>query len=69
MLIVTEVGKEHEIADELLKINGVLKTSVVYGEFDVVAEISCPDLKSLDQTITKLRKNASVIRTSTLISS
>jgi DNA-binding Lrp family transcriptional regulator len=69
VLIVTDVGKEHDIADELLKINGVVRTNVVYGEFDVIAEINCPDLKSLDQTVTKLRKNATVIRTSTLISS
>jgi DNA-binding Lrp family transcriptional regulator len=69
VLMVTDVGKEHDIADELLKINGVVKTAVVYGEFDVIAEINCSDLKSLDQTVTKLRKNSSVIRTSTLISS
>ena len=69
VLIVTDVGKEHDIADGLLKINGIVKTNVVYGEFDVIAEINCSDLKSIDQTITKLRKNSSVIRTSTLISS
>lgn len=68
VLIVTEVGKEHEVVEELLKIEGVAEAQTVYGEFDILCKVECKDLKSLDGTITKVRKIQSVIRTMTLIS-
>ena len=68
VLVVTEVGKEHEVVKELLNINGVTIAQTVYGEFDVVCKIECGNLKSLDESITKIRKIQSIIRTMTLIS-
>ena len=68
VLIVTEVGKEHEIIEELLKINGVTVAQTVYGEFDVVSKVESGNLKTLDESITKIRKIQSIIRTMTLIS-
>ncbi len=68
VLIVTEVGKEHEIIEELLKINGVTVAQTVYGEFDVVCKVEANTLKTLDESITKIRKIQSIIRTMTLIS-
>lgn len=68
VLVVTEVGKEHEVVKELLKINGVTIAQTVYGEFDVICKIECDNLKSLDESITKIRKIQSIIRTMTLIS-
>ena len=68
VLVVTEVGKEHEAVEELLKIGGVVEAQTVYGEFDILCKVECNDLKSLDAAITSIRKILSVIRTMTLIS-
>lgn len=69
VLFITEVGKEYEIIQELKKIKGVTETKAVYGEFDIVTRIEGTDLRSLDESVTKLRGIPSVIRTVTLISS
>lgn len=68
VMIVTEVGKEHEVVEEILKIEGVIEAQTVYGEFDIMCKAECNDLKTLDSTITKVRKIPRVIRTMTLIS-
>jgi len=68
VLVVTDVGKEHEVVDELMKIEGVAEAQTVYGEFDILCKVECNDLKSLDSAITKVRKIRNVIRTMTLIS-
>ena len=68
VLIVTDVGKEHEVIDELMKIEGVAEAQTVYGEFDILCKVESGDLKSLDSAITKVRKIQNVIRTMTLIS-
>jgi len=68
VLVVTEVGKEHDVVQELFKVDGVVEAQTVYGEFDILCKVDCKDLKSLDSAITKVRKIQSVIRTMTLIS-
>ncbi len=68
VLVVTEVGKEHEIVQELLRIEGVSIAQTVYGEFDVITKVDCDNLKDLDAAITKIRKINGIIRTMTLIS-
>lgn len=68
VLVVTEVGKENEIASALGQIKGVTEAKTVYGEFDVVARIEAQNLKEVDEIITSLRKIPGIIRTVTLIS-
>ncbi len=68
VLVVTEVGTEHKVVEELQSINGVTFAQTVYGEFDVICKIECDYLKNLDGSITKIRKIKSIIRTMTLIS-
>jgi len=68
VLVVTEVGKEHEVVQELLKIEGVTVAQTVYGEFDVITKVESDNLKDLDAAITKIRKIGGIIRTMTLIS-
>jgi len=68
VLVVTEVGKEHEVVRELLKIEGVTIAQTVYGEFDAITKVECDNLKDLDEAITKIRKINGIIRTMTLIS-
>lgn len=69
ILLVTEVGKEHEILDTLKQIEDVSEVRVVYGEFDVVCKMTPKSLRQLDEIVTKIRKTSSIIRTVTLISS
>ena len=68
VLVVTKVGTEHNIVEELNSINGVSFAQTVYGEFDIICKVECDQLKNLDESITKIRKISSIIRTSTLIS-
>ena len=67
VLIVTDVGKEHEVVQELMEIEGVTLAQTVYGEFDAICKLECNNLKILDLSITKVRKIPSIIRTMTLI--
>jgi len=69
LLLVTEVGKEHEILDNLKEMEEVSEARVVYGEFDVVCKVMPKSLRRLDEIVTKIRKTSSIIRTVTLISS
>jgi len=69
VLLVTEVGKEHEILDTLKELEDVSEARVVYGEFDVVCKMTPKNLRRLDEIVTKIRKTSSIIRTVTLISS
>ena len=68
VLVVTNVGTEHEVVKEVESIEGVTLSQTVYGEFDVICRIECDNLKSLDESITKVRKIKNIIRTMTLIS-
>jgi hypothetical protein len=69
VLLVTEVGTEHEILDSLKEMEDVSEARVVYGEFDVVCKMMPKNLRRLDEIVTKIRKTSSIIRTVTLISS
>ncbi len=69
VLLVTEVGKEHEILDTVKEMEDVSEARVVYGEFDVVCKMTPKSLSRLDEIVTKIRKTSSIIRTVTLISS
>jgi len=69
LLMVTDIGKEHEILNQLSKIKGVTEARTVYGEFDVIARVEADDMRILDNAVTQIRKIGSVIRTVTLISS
>jgi len=68
VLVVTNVGTEHEVVQELASIEGVTLAQTVYGEFDVICKVECTNLKNLDESITKVRKINNIIRTMTLIS-
>ena len=68
ILIVTDIGKEYEVVQEL-KIKAISEAKAVYGEFDIITRIESIDLRALDDAVTKLRKIPSIVRTMTLISS
>lgn len=69
LLVTVELGKEYDVAGELLKMGGVSEVSVVYGEYDVFARVEAKDLKELDGIVTSVRHVPGILKTSTLVSS
>ncbi|MFP3217848.1 MAG: Lrp/AsnC ligand binding domain-containing protein [Acidianus sp.] len=68
ILLITSIGKELDVVNDVKKLNGVKDATTVYGEYDVVVEVEAPDLNELNKTINQIRRNSSIIRTVTLIS-
>jgi len=66
MLIVTSVGKEHDVIKELKKVPGITSTDVVYGEFDIIVKIE-GSLATVDRANAEIRKTPNVLRTVTLV--
>lgn len=56
LLISTELGLEEFVVNELKKIEGVKEAHVVYGVYDVVAEIEGKDMNELHEVTIKVRK-------------
>ena len=69
VMAVTEVGKEHDVVGELSKIEGVSEAREVYGEFDVVCIVKGKELRSINKSVSEIRRTKGVLRTVTLISS
>jgi len=68
VLLITSIGKETDIVNDLKRIQGVKEATPVYGEYDIVAEIEAPTLEELNKVISQIRRNSNIIRTVTLIS-
>ena len=61
-------GTERETCEKLVDFNEVLVAGIIYGEYDVIAKISVPDMQTLEAFLSeKIRKVPSVILTSTMI--
>lgn len=69
MLLMTEAGVEHEVAERISKMEHVTETHVTYGEWDIVVRVEIDELgRKLDELVTKIRKTKGVIKSMTLIS-
>jgi len=70
ILINTKPGKESEILDRIKQLcRGILESSVVYGEYDIVLKVSVENIEDLrNLVIDNLRKIEGIERTTTLIS-
>ncbi|AWR98798.1 Lrp/AsnC ligand binding domain-containing protein [Metallosphaera hakonensis] len=68
VLLITSIGKEMDVLNELKKLEGVKDGTAVYGEYDAVIEIEGKDLDDINRTISQIRRNPNIIRTVTLIS-
>ena len=61
-------GTEREVCKKVADIDEVLVVGIVYGEYDVIAKISVPNMQALEEFLTvKMRKVPSIILTSTMI--
>lgn len=59
---------EREVCKQIADLDEVLMAGIIYGEYDVIAKISVPDMKALEEFLSvKLRMVPSVILTSTMI--
>ncbi len=68
VLIISDSGAEKTIIDELMTIDGIEEADVIYGEYDILAKLSIPDVSMLgDFIIENIRPIQGVKRTSTLI--
>ncbi|MCS7097180.1 MAG: Lrp/AsnC ligand binding domain-containing protein [Candidatus Methanomethylicia archaeon] len=68
VLINTEIGSEREVANEIIKIEGVEETYVIYGVYDVIAKVRAENLDKLKEIITmRIRKLSKVRSTLTMI--
>ncbi|MCX8204962.1 MAG: Lrp/AsnC ligand binding domain-containing protein [Candidatus Nezhaarchaeota archaeon] len=69
ILILSEIAKEREIVQELLKIPGVVEARLLFGEYDALARVEVADIAELDKVVTAIRNVRGVVKTITLISS
>ncbi len=67
VLVVTSVGKEQEVAEQLRQMNNVKRVENVYGEYDLVIEVDAPNSGELKNVLEQIRRNSSIMRTVTLI--
>jgi DNA-binding Lrp family transcriptional regulator len=68
VLLRVESGKEPEVIQELLEINEVIVSYLIYGIYDIVARVKVGNLEELENVIdNKIRKIQNVSSTYTLI--
>jgi DNA-binding Lrp family transcriptional regulator len=61
-------GTEREVCQKIITFNEVLEADVIFGEYDVVAKVSAPDLAALEDFLSqKLRNVPSIVLTSTML--
>ena len=66
MLVQVYPGKEKELLEKVKSLRGKVSVDMVHGSFDVVMLLE-GDLKTIDDTILKVRSLQSVSRTETLL--
>jgi DNA-binding Lrp family transcriptional regulator len=68
VLINAEIGKENEILQELCKLAEVERALLVYGVYDLVANLQADTMEKLEDVITlKIRRIPGIRSTLTLI--
>jgi len=66
-MAIVKRGTEHEVAEQLRRVEGITEVLVTYGLWDIVARIETESLKKLDAIITDMRKITDIVQTSTLV--
>ena len=56
ILIVVQHGAEHQVLETLMKFDGVIEGSLVYGEFDIHVKIVVKTMEELREVHDKIRK-------------
>jgi len=61
------LGATRTIKEKIAKMRGVLKVEMIFGRFDIIAEVEAKDLKNLDRITDKLKNLPSVLSTESFI--
>lgn len=69
LLLVVKMGKEHDVAEKIKRIEDVVEVLIVYGQWDVLIRIETEALGKLDYIVTQIRRIDGVEQTTTLIAS
>ncbi len=56
MLIMVEHGAENEVLDALMKFEGVVKSSLAYGDFDIHCKFLVESMENLREVQDEVRK-------------
>ncbi len=67
VLITTIAHKEEEIQGKVRKIQGVIETTIVHSEFNMLIKVRASSFHELDKVITTIRKTEDILQTKTLI--
>jgi DNA-binding Lrp family transcriptional regulator len=68
VLLKVSSGTEREVCQKIITFNEITQADIIFGEYDVIAKISAPDLSALEDFLSqKIRNVPSVILTSTMI--
>lgn len=60
-------GTENEVSARISSLNGVKKSSVVYGDVDVMAEVEVRTLLELGEPNSRVRRILGVLKTETCL--
>ena len=66
-MAIVKRGSEHDVAEQLRKMEDITEALVTYGLWDIVARIETENLQKLDMIITETRKITDITQTSTLV--
>ncbi|HIJ00994.1 MAG: hypothetical protein PWQ88_1048 [Candidatus Methanomethylophilaceae archaeon] len=67
VLITTTPSREHEVYNELSKIEEVVELTPLFGEFDLIAKVEAEDLNKLGLVVVeRIRSTPGVVDTKTL---
>lgn len=67
MNLATDHARPERLLTLIRRMPGVDRVHTTNGEWDLIIEICCPDLRVLDSMIDQMRTTAGVIRTQTLL--
>jgi len=67
VLALVETGKEHQAAEEIMKLQYVEEVTVTYGTWDLVIKVSTETLNEMDVVITGIRNVQLIQQTETLV--
>lgn len=60
-------GSESLVKEKIMKLKGIKKVAIVYGDVDFVAEVEVSELAELGDIATRLRHIPSIVKTETYI--
>jgi DNA-binding Lrp family transcriptional regulator len=67
VLALASAGSEHDVAEQIKKIEDVTDAKVCYGAWDIVVSVQTENFGKLDAVVTKIRKLPNIEQTTTLV--